>query len=69
MLTCLADLRTVSAISDIPQALSEQLSADSSHRVAETLSLGEQIARATELERDAGSLTTSLVELMSNGRE
>ena len=68
MLSCLADLRTVSAIADLPRALNEQLASDNRRRVEETLALGEQIARASEFEADARSLTNALVGLMGNGR-
>ena len=68
MLSCLADLRTVSAITDLPQALSKQLASDNRRRVEETIALGEQIARAGESETDTRSLTNALVGLIGNGR-
>ena len=68
MLSCLADLRTVSAITDLPQALSEHLASDNRRRVEETIALGEQIARASESETGTRSLTNALVGLIGNGR-
>ena len=68
MLSCLTDLRVVSAIADLPRALGEQLSLDNRRRLEETLALGERIARASESETDTRSLTNALVGLMANGR-
>ena len=67
MLSCLAALRTVAAIADLPQALSDQLASDHRRRIEETLALGEQIARAAESETDTRSLTSALMGLMGNG--
>ena len=43
MLSGLTDLRTVSAIRDLPRALADQLASDNRQRVEETLALGERV--------------------------